>query len=121
VSFDIDYDILFTENAPIDSLIQRAGRVNRSKKKENTKVIIFKHNELSEKYVYKEIPNILNDTYKIMKANNNKALKENELIELVNDVYDKYDIEQNEEFIKGLNIYNEIQKQNNYIQDLNRK
>src|SRR5690606_25606247 len=33
VSLDIDYDIAFIENAPIDALIQRFGRVNRAGRK----------------------------------------------------------------------------------------
>lgn len=32
VSLDIDYDTAYIENAPIDSLIQRLGRVNRAGK-----------------------------------------------------------------------------------------
>ena len=41
VSLDIDFDILYSENAPIDAIVQRAGRVNRKREKDNTKVIVF--------------------------------------------------------------------------------
>lgn len=41
VSLDIDYDILLTEIAPIDALIQRMGRVNR-KRERMAEIIIFK-------------------------------------------------------------------------------
>lgn len=116
VSLDIDYDILFSENAPIDALIQRAGRINRKRKKKNTKVIIFKHFEVTEKWVY-DMPNILTNTFEMLKENQRK-LTEKELLDLVDHVYKDFDIENEESFTKGLRRYAEIQYDLNYIKDL---
>lgn len=41
VSLDIDFDILFTEIAPIDAIVQRAGRINRKGKKSICNIYIF--------------------------------------------------------------------------------
>ncbi len=51
VSLDIDYDVLYTESAPIDVLLQRFGRVNRRGRIKNAPVYIF--TESSDKgYIY---------------------------------------------------------------------
>jgi CRISPR-associated endonuclease/helicase Cas3 len=116
VSLDIDYDILFSENAPIDAIIQRAGRINRKREKKDTKVVIFKHFKVTEEWVY-DLPNILVNTFEILKKNQ-KKLTERELLDLVDIVYKDYDVEQEESFINGLKRYDEIQHDMDYIKDL---
>ncbi len=52
VSLDIDYDIIFTEPAPLDALIQRFGRVNRKIEKGICPVVVFTQRNDSDKFIY---------------------------------------------------------------------
>jgi len=117
VSLDIDYDILFTENAPIDAIIQRAGRVNRKRDKAGTKVIVFPHSNITAEHVYK-VNNILQDSFSILKKNNGKRLTEKELVCFVDKVYKDFNLEEEPEYKNALNIYGEIQMQKHYIKDV---
>ncbi len=117
VSLDIDYDILYTENAPIDAIIQRAGRVNRKREKGNTKVIVFPHSEVSSKYVY-NANNILQDTFSILKKHNGKRLTEENLVHFVDEVYKDFSLEEEPEYINALKVYDVVQEQKHYIKDV---
>ncbi len=115
VSLDIDFDILFSENAPIDAIVQRAGRVNRVGKKYGTKVIIFKHNEISEK-IY-DIANVMANTFESLLQRDGEELSNLELNELVNHVYRDVEIESSENYRDGLNSYEKVQRRLHYIKD----
>lgn len=116
VSLDIDFDVLFTENAPMDAIVQRAGRVNRSRKKKGTKVIVFVHSKKSEK-VYGSKP-LLEKTFEILKAHHSKKLTEQNLRDLVDDVYSDWVIEEHPDFLDGTYRQEEIQRDHHFVCDV---
>jgi CRISPR-associated endonuclease/helicase Cas3 len=101
VSLDIDYDIGFVENAPIDALIQRFGRINRTGNKGQVPVYLFK--KIMGKTPFYD-NKILEATWTHLQDLNEEALSERELVEVCNKVYEHgYSKEQQEDFEKGLN------------------
>lgn len=115
VSLDIDFDMLFTENAPADAVIQRAGRINRKRKKSGSVVTIAHHKEVSEK-VYN--PVLLQKSYDEFSKYHNRNVTEKDFLTIVDHVYDDVNIEFNKNFIEGLEQYDKVQEHYNFIQDV---
>ena len=93
VSLDIDFEILFTDIAPIDSLIQRFGRVNRKKNKPLGEIYIYKVKDIRPYY-----ENILQLTFETIQ---NGIFEIGEYVKWLNIVYDEL-------FENDIQIKNEI-------------
>lgn len=123
VSLDIDYDIAFIENAPIDALIQRFGRINRAGMKrihpidretnlqnDTVPIYVFKKS-IGRTPFYDE--KVLADTWENLIVLNNCELGEDDLIDVCNTVYkDGYNETQHKDFETGFNnsIINEFEE-----------
>jgi CRISPR-associated endonuclease/helicase Cas3 len=113
VSLDIDYDFLYTENAPIDAIIQRAGRVNRKRNaQKETEVIVFWHRPVCEKIYEDKNSNfsILEKTYETLgqATKLQPRLSEKDLIVLVEDVYQDQCIAEHPSYLEGLKKHEAI-------------
>jgi len=103
-SLDIDYDVLFTEAATLDSLVQRMGRIYRKAgriiNKNDSPNIIISITEPSDKYnIYNKT--IIQRTIDAIIQFNNNILTDEEKQMLMDQVY-------NEEEIKNTKFYNEF-------------
>lgn len=98
VSLDIDYEVMFTEPAPIDALTQRFGRINRKGSRNPEDIYVFEK-QISKHKMYDQ--DRVEKTLDKLKGVEN-PLSEQELVKIINEVYeDGYSKEEYSEFLLG--------------------
>lgn len=100
VSLDIDFDIIYTEPAPLDALIQRFGRVNRKRQKGICPCIVFKERNSKDKYVYSDegVVQRTIDELRTVIDNNNGVIYEIKLQQMIDRVYPDWSIDSKRDF-----------------------
>ncbi len=98
VSLDIDYEVMFTEPAPIDALAQRFGRVNRKGERKPENITVFNEqvsiHKLYDEERVKRTVNLL--------ENVNNPMSEDDLVKITDEVYrEGYVGEELKEFRNG--------------------
>lgn len=107
VSLDISFDIMFSECAPIDSLVQRAGRCNRYGMINDSCFYVFKASDTSLKYVYKDQDIIMGRTAQVIKSRKG-ILSEAEISQMIEEVYhDMYLYD--DDYLEGEKLYSVIE------------
>jgi CRISPR-associated endonuclease/helicase Cas3 len=93
VSLDIDYDVIFTEPAPLDALLQRFGRVNRHRINGQYRppcdCIVFAERNEVDKYIYKneEVVTRTLDVLRKIQSQNSGVVSEIDLQKYIDQVY----------------------------------
>ena len=99
VSLDIDYDVIYSEPAPIDALIQRFGRVNRKRKKGICPVIIFSMSNENDRYIYDQ--DIVSKTVQLLgeiSIKDNGVIKEQTLQNTIDQIYPNWNVKSKKVF-----------------------
>lgn len=83
VSLDIDFDVMFTEPAPLDALIQRFGRTNRNRSKGICPVYVCHEGGEYDHYIYPR--EVVSETLRILE--DVSVLRERALQTMLDEVY----------------------------------
>jgi CRISPR-associated endonuclease/helicase Cas3 len=103
-SLDIDFDVLLTENATIESLLQRFGRCYRKREYRKNEPNIF---------IFRSAPNntydkdLFNSTWNVLQSYNDQLITEQDKQNMINQVFEN---------VKNTNYYQKYQRQKELLE-----
>lgn len=107
VSLDVSFDVMFSECAPIDNLVQRAGRCNRYGELNDSCFYVFNASDTSLRYVYKNQNEVMQRTIQAIKGRKG-VLSEVEISQMIEEVYHDVNL-YDDAFLDGEKLYLEIE------------
>lgn len=84
VSLDIDLDVIYTDPAPLEALIQRFGRINRRRLREFSPVCVFTE-PADGQGIYED--DLVQDTLEVLKKNADRMIDEEGISDWLDAVY----------------------------------
>ena len=84
VSLDIDLDVIYTDPAPLEALLQRFGRINRRRSKPCAYVYVFREPADGQR-IYSEA--LVRSSLAVLGKNNNMMIDESEVSDWLDEVY----------------------------------
>lgn len=84
VSLDIDLDVIYTDPAPLEALLQRFGRVNRRRLKAFAPVYVFRE-PADGQHIYDKA--LVQASLKVLEANNGKMIDEAKISDWLDEIY----------------------------------
>ena len=99
ISLDIDFDVLYSEPAPLDALLQRFGRINRKREKGICHCYVFEERNDADKYIYpnKEVIARTLDVIRTIEKADEGIVYEEKLQKAIDRVYPHW--EENDEVV----------------------
>lgn len=117
VSLDIDYDWMFTECAPPDAIVQRAGRVHRKREREcDSRIFIYRPGDTARKIYERQVSELLDRSFECFRDLPENATESN-LQQLVESVYADFKLEDSEDYRQALGAYETAQRKRLAIYD----
>ena len=90
VSLDIDLDVIYTDPAPLEALLQRFGRINRRRLKEAAPVCVFREPVPDRSLPYD--PLLIKAGLAVLEKHNGQMIDEAQTSKWLNEIYDNTDI-----------------------------